>query len=66
MDFSQNTDAPAKTGLNLSRKAALGVAAAAVVSGALFAPSAFAADAGAAPSGSAVVAGCAECYPDVI
>ncbi|MET9887605.1 hypothetical protein ABZZ20_31610 [Streptomyces sp. NPDC006430] len=64
MDFSQNTDAPAKTGLGLSRKAALGVAAAAVVSGALFAPSAFAAEA--APSGSAVVAGCAECYPDVI
>ncbi|GHE44111.1 hypothetical protein EDE04_7317 [Streptomyces sp. 2132.2] len=64
MDFSQNTDAPAKTALSLSRKAALGVAAAAVVSGALFSPSAFAADA--APTGSAVVAGCAECYPDVI
>ncbi|MET9917456.1 hypothetical protein ACFV1C_02890 [Streptomyces sp. NPDC059605] len=64
MDFSQNTDAPVKTGTSFSRKAALGVAAAAVVGGAIFAPSAFAGES--APTSHSVQAGCGECYPDVI
>ncbi|MER8083634.1 hypothetical protein ACFVZR_05380 [Streptomyces sp. NPDC058316] len=69
MNLSQNTaaqpaDAQPRTGLTLSRKAALGVAAAAVIGGSMFAPSAFAAS-DSAPS-HAVEAGCGDCYPDVI
>ncbi|MFD4941468.1 hypothetical protein ACFVYE_12955 [Streptomyces sp. NPDC058239] len=61
---AQPTDAQPKAGLTLSRKAALGVAAAAVIGGSMFAPSAFAAS-DSAPSHS-VEAGCGDCYPDVI
>ncbi|MFI5808272.1 hypothetical protein [Streptomyces sp. NPDC051561] len=59
------TQAPTARRTLVSQRAALSVAAAAVVGGALFVPSAAAQPAGPLAQQS-VVAGCGDCYPDVI